>query len=76
MIYLHIIRKEEVTMSEIISMFLNGTQIMFNPDKKVFNRNRTLDTKTEIRLAKARMKHSVLQRSSNRIKQIATDALS
>jgi hypothetical protein len=63
-------------MSEIISMFLNGTQIMFNPDKKVFNRNKTLDTKIEIRLAKARMKHSVLQRSSNRIKQIATDALS
>lgn len=75
MIYFRTI-EEGVTMSEIISLFLNGTQIMFNPDKKVFNRNKTLDTKMEIRLAKARMKHSVLQRSSNRIKQIATDALS
>jgi hypothetical protein len=75
MIYFRTI-EEGVAMSEIISLFLNGTQIMFNPDKKVFNRNKTLDTKMEIRLAKARMKHSVLQRSSNRIKQIATDALS
>lgn len=63
-------------MSDFIAMFFNGTQIMFNPNTKTLTSTKTLDTKKEIRLAKARMKHSVLHRSSNRIKNIATEALS
>ena len=62
-------------MSEIISMLLNGTGIMFNPNKEIIRRNKTLIAKNEIRLAKARMKHTVIQRSVNRIRKIADEAL-
>ncbi len=62
-------------MSEIITMLFNGTEIMFNPDKEVIERKKTLIAKKELRIAKARMKHSIIYRSVNRVRKIATEAL-
>ncbi|WP_455755936.1 hypothetical protein [Sulfurimonas sp.] len=64
-------------MSEVLELVFNGTEIMFNSKKEIFDeRKKSLNAKKEIRIAKARMKHSVIQRSSNRLRMIADEALS
>ncbi|WP_324172948.1 hypothetical protein [Sulfurimonas sp.] len=64
-------------MSEVLELVFNGTEIMFNSNKKILiKRIKSLDAKKEIRIAKARMRHSVIQRSSNRVRMIADEALS
>ncbi len=62
-------------MSDIILMLFNGTEIMFNPNKEYIKRKKTLVAKRELRIAKARMKHTIIERSTNRIRHIATEAL-
>lgn len=65
-------------MSEIFTMFFHGTDIMFGSDKNLTSVSRTkvLNSKKEIRKAKTILKHSAIERSNNRIKEIAEEALS
>lgn len=63
-------------MSEYIKCIFFGTEILFGSSSVKIKRNKTLDTKKEIKLAKNIKKTSMLQRSSNRIRKIATEALS
>jgi hypothetical protein len=63
-------------MSEYIRMFFNGTEAMFNINSNGIERKKVLIAKNELRIAKAKLKSTVLKRSSNRIERIKIEALS
>lgn len=63
-------------MSEYIKSIFFGTEILFGNASVKIKRNKTLDTKKEIKIAKNIKKTGMLQRSSNRIRKIANEALS
>jgi hypothetical protein len=63
-------------MSEYFKMFIEGTSIMTNVDSIKIKRKKNLIVKNELRIAKAKMGKSVLQRSSDRIRNIKMEALS
>lgn len=62
-------------MSEYFKMVMRGTEIIFGDNQTKIDRNKTLDAKKEIRIAKSVRKTSMLQRSSNRIRKIVSEAL-
>lgn len=59
----------------LLKYILRGTEILFGNESFEITRNKTLDTKKELRIAKRLKTTSVLQRSSNRIQKIANEAL-
>jgi hypothetical protein len=63
-------------MSEFIKCIFFGTEILFGNESVKIKRNKALDVKKELKIAKSIKKTTVLQRSSNRIRKIATEALS
>ena len=63
-------------MSEYFKMFIEGTSIMTNVDSIKIKRKKNLIVKNELRITKAKMGKSVLQRSSDRIRNIKMEALS
>jgi hypothetical protein len=63
-------------MSEYLRYVLRGTEILFGNEKIDIKRKKTLDTKKEIRISRAVRKTSMLQRSTNRVRKIVTEALS
>ena len=63
-------------MSEYIKYILRGTDILFGDEKIEIKRNKSLDSKKELRISKAIRKSSMIERSSNRIKKAAAEALS
>ena len=62
-------------MSEYFKIIFNGAELIFGENKSNIKRNKSLDAKKEIRIAKSVRKTSMLQRSSNRVRKIVTEAL-
>jgi len=63
-------------MPAYIKYVLHGTDILFGGTPIKIKRNKSLDTKKEIRIAKTIKKTSMLERSANRIRKAAEEALS
>lgn len=61
-------------MSEYFKIILRGTEIIFGENQTKIDRKKLLDTKKEIRLAKNIRKTSMLQRGSNRVQKIVSEA--
>ena len=61
-------------MSEYFKIILRGTEIIFGENQTKIDRKKLLDTKKEIRLAKNIRKTSILQRGSNRVQKIVSEA--
>lgn len=62
-------------MPEYIKYILHGTNILFGEESVKIVRNKSLDAKKEIRLAKTIRKTSMLKRGANRIRKVAEEAL-
>ena len=63
-------------MSEYLKMVFRGTDLLFGEKQNKIQRNKTIDTKKELRLAKNVKKTSILKRSSNRVKRLVLEATS
>jgi hypothetical protein len=65
-------------MSEVLNMFLSGTETMFGSNEFPYKikRKKALIAKNEIKKAKKVLQHTVLERASNRIRAIKEEALS
>lgn len=63
-------------MSEYLKMVFRGTDLLFGENQNKIQRNKTIDTKKELRLAKNVKKTSILKRSSNRVKRLVLEATS
>ena len=63
-------------MSEYVNLFFTGTRMMFGNESASIKRKKTISTTKELRIAKAKMKKSVLERSMDRITEIKVEALS
>ena len=61
-------------MSEYFKIILRGTEIIFGENQTKIDRKKLLDTKKEIRLANNIRKTSILQRGSNRVQKIVSEA--
>lgn len=62
-------------MSEYLKTIFRGAEIIFGDNETKIDRNKALDAKKEIRIAKTIRKTSMLQRSSNRVRKLVTEAL-
>tara|TARA_R110001606_G_scaffold2504_5_gene10994 strand:+ start:8243 stop:8434 length:192 start_codon:yes stop_codon:yes gene_type:complete len=62
-------------MSEYVNLFFTGIRMMFGNVSETIECKKTITTMKELRLAKAKMKKSVLQRSMDRITEIKREAL-
>lgn len=62
-------------MSEYLKTIFRGAEIIFGDNETKIDRNKALDAKKEIRIAKNVRKTSMLQRSSNRVRKLVTEAL-
>ena len=62
-------------MSEYFKIIFRGAEIIFGDNETKIDRNKALDAKKEIKIAKKVRKTSMIQRSSNRVKRIVTEAL-
>ncbi len=62
-------------MSEYFKMFIDGTQMIFNRNTISIKRNKTLNVKKELRISKANMRKSAMQRSMDRLNKIKIEAL-
>lgn len=62
-------------MSEYFQKVSLGLNILFGNEEVSVIRNKSTDTKKELRIAKAIKKTSVIQRSTNRIQKIAREAI-
>ena len=62
-------------MSEFFSKVSLGLHILFGNEEINVKRNKSADIKKELRMARAIKKTSVIQRSTNRIKKIAREAI-
>jgi hypothetical protein len=63
-------------MSEVIRMFFSGTKMIFNSDSVEIQRNKTVDVKKELRIAKVARKKTTMERTVDRIQKIKSEALS
>lgn len=64
-------------MLDFMKKIIQGTEIIFDDNKNDnIKRKKSLNVKKEIRIAKTIRKTSMLQRSSNRVRNIVTSALS
>lgn len=62
-------------MSEYFNKVSLGLHILFGNEEINVKRNKSADTKKELRMAKTIRKTSVIQRSANRIQKIAREAI-
>ena len=62
-------------MSEYFSKVALGLHILFGNEEISVKRNKNADTKKELRMARAIKKTSVIQRSTNRLRRIAREAI-
>ncbi|MFW9627727.1 MAG: hypothetical protein ACMV1K_13455 [Sulfurospirillum sp.] len=62
-------------MSEYFNKVTLGLHILFGNEEINVKRNKNIDTKKELRMARAIKKTSIIQRSTNRIKKIAREAI-
>jgi hypothetical protein len=59
-------------MAEYLRFVFSGSDILFGGNKIEIKRNKSIDTKKELRLAKNIKNTSMIQRSTNRIKKIVS----